>query len=795
MILHYLLTAWRNLWKNKTHSFIHFLGLSVALITAILIGTYVIHELQFDKFHKKGKNLYRLNANLKLPDQEVELALASGIMAPNLKNNFPEVEAFCRLASPWSDMVFSHNNRTFFEKNILYADESFFEMFDFPLMQGNPSEVLQQPNQVVLTQKIASKYFGKQNPVGESLSINDELFTITGVAKNPPENSHIKFDGLITYKNWVKEHPAAETNWTWINSPTYLLLHKNADHLSLNTRLDEWIASKLSEDEEMAVHLSLQAFESIHFSPMLLGELHPKGSKVQLLLLSIIGLLVLFMALFNYVNLATALYSSRIKEIGVRKTLGANKSQLIFQFLAESTLLAAMALFCSFLLLNLILPWFNDLIGKNLSFDFINPLSVVLLFLTLVGVIGGLAGIYPSLIVSNWQPIQLFRGKKIKKENPFSFKHVLIGFQFIISIGLIITTLIIWQQYQFLTKKDLGFEQDNKMILELGQVANLQVSGEALKKELQQLPEVQRLAFSSHIPSEYTHGLYTQIVNEKGENKEAEMELNLIDADFLDVYGLQLIRGQNFSAEMANDTIGRLIVNEAVVQQMGFETAESIIGRDFFQWGRRGKVIGVVKDFNQHSLHTAASPMTFQMNPSMFEKITLHFQTKNLPAFISQLEAIWHQLNPNVPFQYSFLEERLSLQYEAEKRFSSIFLTFTLLAILIACLGLYGLLGITLAQRLKEIGIRKVLGAGFGDILLLLSKDYFRLILVTLLIASPIAWLLLNKWLDGFAYRISIEWWIFVLAGLSVIGIVFLTVSFQSTRAAFINPVESLRTE
>ncbi len=795
MITHHLLVAWRNLRKNKSYSLIHFLGLTTALVTCIFLLAFVIQELQFDQFHQKGHQIYRLNVDLKLPDQELKLALAAGVMAPALKDDFPEVEDYVRLASPWSDLVFDYNSQSFFEKNILYADASFFKIFDFQLEEGNPLTALNQPNQVIFSKKMAKKYFGNETALGKTISIDEELFTVTGIVTNPPKNSHIDFDFLISYQTWVKEHPAAETNWTWTNSPTYVVLSENADYQNLNARLWDWMASKLPADETLSMQPHLEPFQNIHFGLARLGELKPTGSKAQLLLLSITGLLILLMALFNYVNLAIALYHGRKKEIGIRKTFGAKKSQVVLQFLSESILLVGLSILCSFWLADTLLPTFNQLTGMQLSYDFINPISLFFAFWALVFGIGLLAGIYPSLLLSNWKPVQLFRGKAINTGRPFGLKQLLIGAQFATSIGLIVTTLIIWNQYQFLTQKDLGFEQDNKLILRFGTPDKLGMPTEIFKKELEKLPEVKGLTFSSHVPTENTHGVFTQIQDEKGAVKSAEVALNLVDAAFLDVFDMKVLAGRNFSSEISQDTVGALIMNEAAVRQMGFASAEAVIGKEFVQWDRQGKVIGVVQDFNQHSLHKVITPMTFQMNAPLFEKVTLSYQTDDLPNFLAKLEANWQQATSKAPFQYSFLNQQIAHQYEAEKRFSNIFISYSLIALLISCLGLYGLLSITISKRMKEIGIRKVLGANASNILYLLSKDYFKLIIIALLVAMPITWYFMNNWLEGFAYRIDIQWWVFVLAGILALGIAFLTVSFQSMKAVLANPVQSLRSE
>lgn len=797
MIQHYLKSAWRSLVKNKSISLIHLCGLSVALVTCMLLGLYLAYELRFDRFHQKGERICRLNVDLVFPDQRLELALASGAMAPAMAADFPEIEGFVRLAQSGSDLTIRQGARSHFEKKILYADSTFFEVFDFELLRGDAQKALAQPNSIVLTERLAEKYFGDQDPVGAALTVDGAPYTVTGLAANPPENTQIGFDGLISWSTWARLQPPAETNWGWTNAPTYLLLRPNTDYRLLDARLAGWLDQRIPEDQRTeGMKLSLEPLLDIHFNPARLGELKPKGNGKQLMLLSFTGVFILFMAIFNYINLATALYAGRTREIGVRKTFGAKGNQIAGQFLSESVLLAGAAILCAGLLTKSTLPWFEKLTGSPIQPDIFTSGSLAFLALGAALLIGLLAGIYPALVVTRWQLIYLFRENKQGALGGAGFRRLLTGIQFVISIGLMIGTFVIWRQYEFLNQRNLGFDQEEKLVINFGRAP---LSPESVKTELKKLPEVKALSFSSHVPSEHTHGVFTSVQNKNGEAKTAEMELTLVDADFLEVYGLQLVAGRNFDREMTTDTTASLILTESAVKLLGFATPEDILGQAFYQWERSGTVIGVIRDYNQHSLHQQISPMTFQMNPAMFEKLTVQYQTQDLNHFTRDLETAWQNITAGLPLQFNFLDERLALQYETERRFSTIFILFTGLAIFISSIGLFGLTAITVSKRTREVGIRKVLGATPGNIVALFSKDFVRLVVFALIIAAPVAWYFSGNWLADFAYRIDLPVGSFVAitlgAGGIAVVITLLTVGIQTLASAVSNPVKSLKNE
>lgn len=797
MIKYYFLTAWRSLNKNRFYAAIHLMGLVLSLTTCLLLIAYIANDFSYDRFHSKGDRIFRVNTDLVLPDQKVMLSLTSGLVGPSLRNDFSSVQNFTRVSQPWSDLSFKQGGQAHFEKNIFYVDSSFFSLFDFILLNGNPQTALREPNQIVLTERLAKKYFGNQNPIDQSITIDNQAYTVTGVAANPSGHSHLDFDALISYATWIQQFPYTETNWTWNPATTYILLNNASNASAIFNQLPKYIDAKLTKaqksDEKIA--LSLEPFESIHFNEPRLGEFKAKSNKKQLFLLGLMGVFILAIALFNYVNLATAVYNNRTKEIGVRKTFGASQRQISLQFLSESILLCSIAVLVALLLSHSLLPLFSNQVNKVLDFNFLSPIVIGGALLSTALIIGPLAGFYPSFIVSRLQVARIFQNRsQTTGIGKFTLRRILIGLQFSISIGLILSTLVVWRQHQFLTNQNLGFAQDHKLVVKIGALDHLAISSEAIKQTLLQLPDIQGITFSSHIPSENPHGVGTVVTKEDGTEAQGEMELNLVDYDFLKLYGLKIIAGRDFDKTFS-DSAAALIVNETAAKQLGFANSQDIIGRNFQQWEGKGKVIGVVQDFNQHSLHTKISPVTFQVNPSRFEKMTIQYQTTNVPALIGKLEQTWHSLVGTIPFDYSFLDERLELQYDAEQRFGYLFIAFTFMAIFIACIGLYGLTAITVRQRTKEIGIRKVLGANISSIVTLLSKEFLYLVLAASILAFPVVWWAMHNWLADFAYRINIQWWMFALSGAAALAIALLTVSLQAIRAAVANPVESLKNE
>ncbi len=544
----------------------------------------------------------------------------------------------------------------------------------------------------------------------------------------------------------------------------------------------------------MATILSLEPLTEIHFNMPRLGDFKPNSNKTQVLLLALTGIFILLLALFNYVNLATAVYTDRLKEIGVRKTFGASRKQISFQFLTESIMLSGMAVFISILMAKLLMLWFSEQIGQNLALNFLSPLFIISLLFIGVFIVGPLAGFYPSMILASLKTNSLFRNIP-SGFSKVPLRRVLTSLQFIISIGIIISTILIWQQHNYMAGQNMGFAEKSRIVVQLGNAGSQPIPPATIRQAMLDIPGVQDAALSSHIPGENLHGVGTTIKRLDGKETHAEMELDLVDFNFIDLYQLNIIAGRKFLPVFSEDTTGALIVNETAARQLGFDSPADIIGQDFSQWDRKGKVIGVVKDFNQHSLQSSIGPVSFQVNPAMFEKMTISYQSADLPNLITQIENKWKQVTGNMPFDYFFLDSWIDSQYDAERRFSKIFGAFALLAIFIACMGLYGLTTAAVKKRIKEIGIRKVLGASVTGIVKLLSAEIFKLVIVSILVASPIAWYIMNNWLQGFAYKISIEWWVFAFAGGMSLLIALLVVGLQAMKAAVVNPVKSLRTE
>lgn len=794
MITNYLLVAFRSFKKNRSYFLTHLVGLVAGIVSCSLIAFYLLDEYTYDQFHQKGERIYRLNTDLIFPDNQLNLALAPGPAAPTMAEKLPEIESFVRLARPGGKMLFKKEAVLSFEENLYYADSSFFEVFDFPLQTGEASSVLSRPYTLVISEEKAHFYFGQNDPIGESLVINDQPFQITGILGAIPKNSQLSFDFLLSFNSWTTDKPFTNSNWTWTNFPTYLLLKPGANPASLSSKFEDFLKSNIPPDQNsLNLSMNIEPFLGIHFSPARLGDLKPNANSKYLFFLSLTAIFILLLAVFNYVNLSIAMYTGRTRDIGVRKTLGAGNNQIAFQYLTESFLLCFTAVLFSVVFIHLILPFFGRLLDRAFSWEMIGVSMLLILSIAVPGVLSLLTGAYPAFIMSRLQPIDSLQSKGFLNLGKAGIRRMLNVVQFTMSIGLIISSLVVWQQLNYLMEKDLGFDKENKLVVNFGESAALKIPDPVLKQELLRLPEVESVAFSSHIPSEMPHGILAQIDLGDGQNHEAEISVNLIDFDFIDLYGLEVVAGRKFSPEFRQDTAGALILNRTAVQLLGFSSPEDVIGKEVVQWPRNGSVVGVVEDFNFTSLHSEAGALAFQISPALFEKLTIKYKNGHLPTTLGNIEKGWNNVVAHLPFEYSFLDDRLALQYENDRRFALIFLVFTSLAILLACLGLIGLVAYTCQQKSKSIAIRKVFGAQTSQIIWALFRPFsWPVLLGWILAILPVYWLL-DNWLDDFAYRISIQFSWILLTGIFIIGLTYLVVSWRSWSTANANPVNFLK--
>ena len=772
------------------------MGLAIGMTACFLIFLYVRFELSYDQFNKKADQIYRLVIDVKNSGETASGYQTAAPMASALKSEFPEVQAVTRVIP--ANLLVIKGNFKFQEEHSLWADSSLFDIFDFPLKYGNPHTALKEPNSIVFSETAAHKYFGSSNPVGQSLLLTGLKLPaiVTGVMKDIPGNSHIKADMLVSMSTFTGSfQPNIEGDWSSLIYYSYVLLKPGINPQKLQAQFPSFIQKYASSELKKAHEsyaLFLEPLKDIYLRSKRGAPEH--GDLNNVYIFSVIALFLLLIACVNFINLTTARSVERAKEVGIRKVAGAAKFQLIWQFLVESSIISFIAFLFAFFLCYLSIPLFNQLSGKIISQGIFEYKSdIPFLFLLSFG-IGLLAGLYPAFVLSAFKPISVLKGRFASGNKGIFLRKVLVIIQFSTSIALIVGTIVIYTQINFMHTQPLGFDKNQLLVLDNNGDRNIP----AFKQQLAEIPSIESSSISSSIPGrDYNNNIIdkTDIENNRGEIQEVDLNSYNVDYDFLDVFKIKLIAGRNFSKEYLTDSIHAMILNNTAVKNLGYASPQKIIGKRFNADGTQGTVIGVIDDFHYHSLKEAVQPLSLRMGLNYWDFITLKVNAKNLPATLAVLKNKWDRIIPNRPFMYFFLDENFDKQYSADQKFGRLFLYFALLAILISSLGLLALASYSTLQRTKEIGIRKVLGASVIGIVNLLSKDFLKLVLIAAIIAFPVAWYTMNKWLQNFAYKINISWWVFAIAGMLAILISLITISFQAIKAAIANPVKSLRTE
>ncbi|MDO1451661.1 ABC transporter permease [Rhodocytophaga aerolata] len=788
MFQNFLQTTFRNLWKNKLYSLINIGGLAVGMMASILLFLWVQEELSYNSFHQNTDRLYRVVTSIGTADSKQTWASSTASLAPFAAREIPGIEQTVRFIPNWEVSLFTYQDKKFKESTCAYADPSFFTLFNFPFVKGNPQQPFPNNQSIIITESIASKYFGKEDPIGKVIRTNDkEDFMISGVIKNIPANSSIQFDIFFPFDILVKRYTpniywkSLETDWGNFGYQTYFLLSPNASLPAIEQKLTG-LQRKHNAYDHSSVY-SLQAFSTIHLY-------HPDGSdgRIQMVrIFFIVALVILLIACINYVNLATARATNRAKEVSIRKIIGANRPQLLAQFLGESAFTVLSALLLALLLIQWIIPAYNELTDKHMVLRLTDPTLLTTVGMTLFATLL-LAGIYPALLLSSFQPLQVMKGKLLAGSGNASFRKILVVTQFTFSVALIISNFIIGSQLQYIRSKELGYTKENVFTVDMRGEMNKHYQG--IKSELLKQPGVMEVTSAA--------GNLLQIGNSTGDTdwdgkapKSTFMvHAMAIEEDFLEMFDMHLTEGQNFTGSKADST--HYILNETAVKQAGIQDP---IGKRFKLWVTEGTIIGVVKDFHFSSMHNKIEPAVFLYRPEWHWQLYIKTTGKEAPKAIAAAEKLWKQYNPAFPFEYKFMDQAYDQMYKSDQRTGKLFNYFAAITIIISCLGLFGLATYTAEQRTKEIGIRKVLGASVSNITLLLSKDFLKLVLIAFLIATPIAWYLMNQWLENFAYQIDISFWVFLLAGFLAIVIALLTVSYQAIKAALANPVKSLRNE
>ncbi|MEQ9440334.1 MAG: ABC transporter permease [Cyclobacteriaceae bacterium] len=793
MLKNYLAIAFRHLSKRKFYTAINILGLAIGLAAGLLITLYVLDELSYDRFHKQADRIYRVATQTNFNGSTSAAASTNYHIGEVIDDEIPEIEATLRVQKLW-DQTIHRGDVLFPDVETIAVDSNFFDFFTFPLIEGNPATVLENPSSVILTEALAQALFNQSAAVvGETFEIGEHVYEVTGVAENPPANSHFHFTLIKRFEPRLSE----QVNWGNVNGriSTYFRLAKHASVDAVPVKIKD-VGIKYNPDIEEGIKLGrfdvnfmAQPLTSIHLHSDLEMELEANSDIRYVYIFSIIALFVLLIAGVNYVNLSTARSADRAREVGVRKTLGSVRRPLIYQFLVESLLVSLTATLLALALAELFRRPFNQLANKQLSLNLFESPTLGITVLLVGLMVGLLAGMYPAFYLTRFQPVQVLRGALKTGREGRHFRNGLVVFQFAISIALIVCTGVVYQQLQYMQNKKLGYDQENVVLL--GNAVSEHF--DAFMNEVKAYPQVQQVTASSQSPHLITNGQGGLLVRGQGENEVYQLNRLFVDYDFFTTFQIPVIAGRAFSRELASDTMS-MILNEAAVKQMGLDDPlQTQIDRDEQIY----QVVGVVEDFHFESLHNDIAPLFILLgeNPYYYNTLEVRISGENIPGTLALLEKSWQKFAPDTPFDYSFLDQDYEALYRSEMRLGKVFGIFTGLAILVACLGLLALVAFMAEQRTKEIGIRKVMGASSRSIVLLLSQGYTKLILLALVVAIPIAYLVMRQWLTDFAYRIDMSGWMFVGAGLGALLIAWLAVSYQSIKASLANPVDALRYE
>jgi putative ABC transport system permease protein len=791
MIKSFIKTAFRSLLKNKGFTFINVFGLALGLATCLLIVFYVFDELSYDRYNVNYDRIYRVNSDLKYGGVVTSFAIAAPPVGDAMVKEFPEVEKTTRIALA-NNLRFKKGSEVIEEDRGVYCDPSIFGIFILPMIKGDPKTALTGPNAIVISETAAKKYFNTVNVIGKTLTLvnGDESspHIITGVITDMPVQSHFRADFLLALD------ANQDKNWATFRFNTYILLKQGADRQALETKFPGLIQRHMNSNgfdyKKFAtagnfIRLGLTPLKDIHLKSSRQRELSANGDIQYIYIFSAIAIFILVLACINFMNLSTARSANRAREVGVRKVLGSPRKYLIAQFLSESMMVTLTAAIIAVFAAWALLPFFNQLSGKELSITTNIIIWMLPLLLIIIVLVGVLAGSYPAFFLSAFQPIHVLKGKLSAGFKGGKLRGTLVVFQFSISIFLIIGTLVVYNQLNFIQNKDLGFSRSQVLIVK--NVTTLK-DPKVLKQEIKQIPGVINATLTSFLPTG-TLRWPNNVALASG--KSIQTEFWTVDEDYLNTMGMKLAEGRNFSSQSLSDS-SAFIVNQTAAKMLGYNSnaPENVIFSK-----KPYHIIGVVKDFNFSSLRDNLTPLVLVMAPDWMASLSIKVNTTDLPALMGRIENKWKALAPNQHFEYSFMDDDFNALYSNEQRMGKLFIIFTTLAIIIACLGLFGLAAYAAEQRNREIGIRKVLGASISGLVAMLSKDFIKLIVISILIATPLAWLVMQKWLQGFAYRDNIHWWVIIVTGFAAIVIACITISFQSIKAAMANPVDSLKNE
>lgn len=807
MFRNYLKITFRNLAKHKGYTFINITGLAVGICCCLLIFLYVFDELGFDRFHQHYDEIYRVILKARFANEDLEIATSPAPMAFTLTKELPEVIQATRINETQTFQI-SRGDQKYSEPGVLFVDSTFFDVLSFPLVAGDAKTALKEPHTLVLTEKMAGKYFGQENPIGQFLTMEDGTqYKITGVVKNNPHNSHINFDFLLSF---VSDENSRSDIWVSNSYQTYIRLKPGTDFQETSNKFNELVRKYVGPQIVLATGISMEEFEktgnsygyylepmkNIYLRSRVGNDLGPVGNIQYVYIFSVIAAFILIIACINFMNLSTAKSANRAREVGIRKTMGSNRSQLMYQFLFESIIMVVISILFAMVLVKFVMPYFNHLSGKELTVRFFSMENwfVFPMLLLLSAVVGLFAGSYPAFYLSAFQPVKVLKGEIVRASASGKLRSGLVVLQFAISIALIIGTLVVRQQLNYFQNKNLGFTRDQILVIPRSDV--IEKNFIALKQELKQNPEIMNATFSTAIPG-HPHNISGHSL----EGNPPEMASTLIviytDQDFIDTYQIQLSDGRLFYTDRTTDTSSCLI-NAHAAKVLNYEVGS---GKRLFQIGNTednssfSEIIGVVKDFHLLPLQEPMRGVVIYNRPAAHQYLTVRLTTDNVHKTVGFVEDTWKKFAPGKGFEYYFLDEHFNEFYKAEMRTGQVFSIFAGLAIMIACLGLFGLASFMAERKIKEIGIRKVLGASITGITFVLIREFTRWVIIANVIAWPAAYFLMKNWLQDYAYRISMGWWVFLLSSMIALIIAVLTVSFHAVKAAISDPAKSLRYE
>ncbi|HTD98246.1 MAG TPA: ABC transporter permease [Mucilaginibacter sp.] len=804
MIRNYIKTAWRNLIKNKVFSFINIFGLAVGLACCMFIASYLYSELTYDTYPVNSKQLYRVGLTSLENGGVSDFPMPDIAVGPGIKNNFPQVLSFARVAN-WKPSFVSYQDKQFKEVKMALCDSNFLQLFSIPLIQGDDKNALIAPRSLVITAQMSNKYFGNESALGKTLKVGDDLFKITGVIDKVPDNSHFHYDAFIS----MSTYPDRQQTWSNVGYYTYLLLAKNADPKKLEALFPQLVAKYVVPETQRDMGVSLAEAQKavntfkfylvpitdIHLHTSTKYDMEPNGDISYVYIFGALAVFILLLACINFTNLSTASSARRSKEVGIRKVMGSLKEWLVTQFLVESVMLTLFSMLLALGIVYLLLPYFNDLSGKHTTIGFFLNYKALLIGLGLTLFVGVLAGLYPAFFLSSFKILSVLKGGSGSEPAKKNFlRSALVVFQFTISTALIIATFVVYQQLHFMQNKKLGYDKDQLLVL--NDTYSLGDNEAAFKQQLLRDSRIVNATISTNIPGNGNMGgtqVYPLGLNGDENKNTISMNIYQVDGNYLSTMGISLARGRNASPDFPADS-SSVVINQAAVHELGWDKTDPI-GKSIVRSGRKTfTVVGVVKDFNYTSAKVKVAPLML-LPVHRHGAIILKIKTADVSGILSGIKKQWNDYKAVTPFSYYFVDEQFAALYGSEQRTGKIFTSFAVIAVIIASLGLFGLAAFMIKLRVKEIGIRKVLGASSGTITGMLSIEFLRLIIVAIVISFPITWFAMYKWLQNFAYRIDIQWWIFVLAGGIALSIAFITISFQSIKAAMANPVKSLRSE